>query len=153
MNSSHRAEINPAAPCASCPAIGAGQSIRGDEVVEIVDRLMSKRDVPTRIQCDNGREYISNKWAYDHGVTIDFSWPGKPTDNALIESFNGSFRNQCLKVNRFLSIEDARNKIEKWRAEYNNDRPHSSLNQIPPAEFKAGLRKAEDPRKLANSSY
>ena len=76
------------------------------------------RGAPNRIQCDNGTELISralDKWAYENGVTLDFSRPGKPMDNATIESFNGSFRDECLNVNWFLSMEDAQEKIEKWR--------------------------------------
>ena len=93
---------------------------------------------PERIQCDNGSEFVSkvmDRWAYESGVTIHFSRPGKPTDNAMIESFNGSFRDECLNVNWFLSLEDARDKIEKWRVEYNEFRPHSSLGDKSPSEF------------------
>jgi putative transposase len=74
-------------------------------------------------------------WAYEHGVTMDFSRPDKPMDNAIIESFNGSFRDECLNVNWFLSIEDAREKIEMWREEYNEFRPHSSLENLTPRQF------------------
>lgn len=76
-----------------------------------------------------------DKWAYDNGVKLSFSMPGKPVDNAFIESFNGSFRNECLNVNWFLSIEDAREKIENWRKDYNGFRPHSSLENMTPDEF------------------
>jgi putative transposase len=103
-----------------------------------MQRLVKERGIPDRIQCDNGSEFISkvlDKWAYEHGVTIDFSRPGKPMDNAIIESFNGSFRDECLNVNSFLSIEDAREKIELWREEYNEFRPHSSLENLTPRQF------------------
>lgn len=76
------------------------------------------------IRVDNGPEFISkalNLWAYQEGVKLQFSRLGKPTDNAMIESFNGSYRNECLQTNWFLSIEDARFKIEQWRTEYNED--------------------------------
>jgi len=69
------------------------------------------------------------------GVTMDFSRPGKPMDNAMIESFNGSFRDECLNVNWFLSMADAREKIEKWREEYNLFRPHSALRYLTPHQF------------------
>jgi putative transposase len=139
-----------------CLAIEAGQSITGQDVAAVMDRLVSERGVPDRIQCDNvlnlessfffrytdtinnGSEFISkvlDKWAYEHGVTMDFSRPGKPMDNAMIESFNGSFRDECLNVNWFLSLEDAREKIEKWRLEYNEFRPHSSLDDLTPQQF------------------
>lgn len=76
-----------------------------------------------------------DKWAYEHHVILDFSRPGKPTDNAFIESFNGSLRGECLNVHWFLSLDDAREKIEHWRCEYNEFRPHSSLKQQTPAEY------------------
>jgi putative transposase len=121
-----------------CPAIEVGQSIKGEDVVAVMDRLVEERGAPDRIQCDNGSEFISrvlDKWAYENGVTMDFSRPGKPMDNAMIESFNGSFRDECLNVNWFLSIEDAREKIELWRIEYNDFRPHSSLGDLTPRQF------------------
>ena len=101
-----------------CPAIEVGQGITGQNVVAVMDRLVQDRGVPDRIQCDNGSEFISkvlDKWAYEHGVTMDFSRPGKPMDNAIIESFNGSFRDECLNVNWFLSIEDARKRLDGLR--------------------------------------
>ena len=73
-----------------------------------------------------------DKWAYENKVTLDFSRPGKPTDNAYIESFNGSFRDECLNINWFLSLDDAREKIEEWRRDYNDWRPHSSLDNLTP---------------------
>ncbi len=85
-----------------------------------------------------GSEFISkvlDKWAYEHGVTLDFSRPGKPTDNAFIESFNGSFRDECLNVHWFLSLDDAKEKIEAWRQDYNTFRPHSALNNLTPEAF------------------
>ncbi|MCC9169222.1 integrase core domain-containing protein, partial [Pontibacter harenae] len=96
------------------------------------------KKLPKRIQVDNGSEFISkalDKWAYDNKVTLDFSRPGKPTDNAFIESFNGSFRDECLNTNWFLSLEDAREKIEAWRQEYNHFRPHSTLGDKTPEEW------------------
>ena len=85
---------------------------------------------------DNGSEFISralDRWAYDYGVTLDFSRP----DNPYIESFNGSFRDECLNVHWFLSLDDAREKIEAWRAEYNGYRPHRSLADLAPDEYAA----------------
>jgi len=74
-------------------------------------------------------------WAYEHGVELDFSRPGKPTDNAKVESFNGRFREECLNAHWFLSLEDAKRKIEAWRQYYNEARPHSALGWATPAEF------------------
>jgi len=81
-----------------------------------------------------------DKWAYENDVILDFSRPGKPTDNPFIESFNGSFRDECLNVNWFLSMKDAQDKIEAWRVEYNSFRPHSSISNFPPDEFELYLK-------------
>ena len=122
-----------------CLAIEVDQGIKGDQVVTVMERLKREQGVvPGRIKVDNGSEFISkalDKWAYDNQVTLDFSRPGKPTDNAFIESFNGSFRDECLNVHWFLSLEDARAKIETWRQEYNCFRPHSSLQDMTPEEW------------------
>jgi putative transposase len=119
-----------------CLAIRVGQSIRGIDVARIMEELrVTHKVLPERIQVDNGSEFISkdlDRWAYENKVTLDFSRPGKPTDNPFIESFNGSFRDECLNVNWFLSLEDAEQKIEAWREEYNAFRPHSSLNNQTP---------------------
>jgi putative transposase len=107
-------------------------------VAEFLDEVVEIHGKPERIYLDNGPEFISKAldlWAYQAGVTLDFSRPGKPTDNAYIESFNGSFRDECLNVNWFLSMEDARTKIEAWRQEYNEFRPHSSLGEKTPEQF------------------
>ena len=121
-----------------CQAIYVGQSIKGQDVVSVMERIKVYQSiVPQRIQVDNGSEFISkdfDKWAYENGVTLDYSRPGKPTDNPFIESFNGSFRDECLNVNWFLSLEDAFNKIEAWRQDYNSYRPHSSLKGKTPNE-------------------
>ncbi|EBV4912036.1 transposase, partial [Salmonella enterica subsp. enterica serovar Kalamu] len=82
--------------------------------------------------------------AYKHGVTMDFSRPGKATDNPFIESFNGSLRDECLNIHWFLSLEDAQEKLGNWRREYNHERTHSSLNDMTPTEFIRSLRKDED---------
>jgi putative transposase len=122
-----------------CPGILVGQSLKGEDVVTALGRIRQETDtLPKRIQVDNGSEFISkalDKWAYENKVTLDFSRPGKPTDNAFIESFNGSFRDECLNVNWFLSMEDAKEKIEAWRQEYNGFRPHSSLGDRTPEEW------------------
>lgn len=121
-----------------CLAVETGQGIRGEQVVTVLNRLKYIRGVPTSIRVDNGSEFVSkavDKWAYDNKVALDFSRPGKPIDNAFVESFNGSFRDECLNVNWFLSFEDACAKIEAWRIDYNEFRPHSSLNNLTPADF------------------
>jgi putative transposase len=96
------------------------------------------RGAPRTIRVDNGPEFISkalDRWAYEAGVTLDFSRPGKPTDNAFVESFNGRLRDECLNAHWFLSLADARSKIEAWRRHYNESRPHTALGWMTPREF------------------
>lgn len=121
-----------------CPGILVDQSIKGEDVVRMIRRIGFQRGVPDRIFLDNGPEFVGkalDKWAYENQVTLDFSRPGKPTDNAFIESFNGTFRDECLNAHWFLSLLDAKEKIESWREEYNTFRPHSSLGDLTPLEF------------------
>jgi putative transposase len=134
-----------------CLAIEVGQSLTGTEVVAVVERLVKERGKPERIQSDNGSEFVSrvlDKWAYENSLTLDFSRPGKPMDNATIESFNGSFRDECLNVSWFLSMEDAQEKIEKWRRDYNEFRPHSSLGDLTPRQFIDNLEKSLQSQKI-----
>ena len=122
-----------------CLAIHVDKGIRGEHVVSLLELIGDAHGrIPERIQVDNGSEFISkelDRWAYEREVTLDFSRPGKPTDNPFIESSNGSFRDECLNSHWFLSIEDAREKIEAWREDYNAFRPHSSLGNLSPNEF------------------
>ncbi len=113
---------------------------QGEQVVEVLEGIASERGLPETIFCDNGPEFTSktlDKWAYENGVTLNFSRPGKPTDNAIIESFNGHFRDECLNTNWFLSIKDAKSKIEAWRRHYNESRPHMALNYLTPQQYRA----------------
>ncbi len=119
-------------------AIEVGQRLRGKDVVSVLVRLACDRTLPKTIRVDNGPEFTSkvlDQWAYANGVTLDFSRPGKPTDNAFIESFNGSIRAECLNENWFLSLDDAKEKTEAWRVDYNEHRPHSALGNLAPKEF------------------
>lgn len=122
-----------------CLAIRADQSIKGADVTAVVAQISARAGrTPDRIQVDNGSEFISkalDRWAYENEVTLDFSRPGKPTDNPYIESFNGSFRDECLNLHWFLSLDDARTKIEAWRRDYNGFRPYSSLDGLTPDEY------------------
>lgn len=96
--------------------------VTGEDVVQVMNQISFVRGCPKYIKTDNGAEFISkalDKWAYEHHVTMDFSRPGKPTDNAFIESFNGRLRQECLNAHWFLSLDDAKSKIEAWRREYN----------------------------------
>lgn len=129
------------------PAITVDYRLRAEDVVATMEHAVALRGLPQRIQVDNGSEFISkalDKWAYDHGVTLDFSRPGKPTDNPYIESFNGSFRDECLNLHWFLSLDDAREKIEEWRTEYNHERPHRALDGLTPHEYRQQLLEAEN---------
>ena len=114
-------------------------ALKGENVVAVMAQIFCETNrVPQRIQVDNGSEFISkalDKWAYERGVILDFSRPGKPTDNAFIELFNGIFRDECLNTHWFLSLKDAKEKIESWRLDYNEFRPHSSLDNLTPVEF------------------
>jgi putative transposase len=119
-------------------AIEVDTHLGGHRVVEVLQKIGTERTLPKTIRVDNGPEFISkilDQWAYLNGVELDFSRPGKPTDNALIEAFNGRFRQECLNENWFLSLEDAREKVEDWREEYNKRRPHGALNNLSPIEF------------------
>lgn len=109
-----------------------------DDNVVALEKVVTLSDVPKSIRIDNGPEFISKSldwWACFNGVELDFSRPGKPTDNALIESFNGKFRQECLKQHWFLSWEDTQERIAGWRAHYNEDRPHTALKGHTPHEF------------------
>lgn len=125
-----------------CLNIYAGNSITGDTVVDVLEALRSRRGLPERIRVDNGPEFISkalDNYSFLNNIKLEFSRPGKPVDNAFIESFNGSLRDECLNTNWFLSIEDAQQKLETWRLDYNQYRPHSSLDNMTPEEFAGQL--------------
>lgn len=110
-------------------------SYRGEDVVQTLERVCQEVGYPKMIRVDNGSEFISRDldlWAYQRDVVLDFSRPGKPTDNAYIESFNGKFRAECLNQHWFLSLDDARQKMEKWRRDYNEVRAHSATGNKPP---------------------
>ena len=121
-------------------AIAVDQRLTGGRVAEVLDRICASRGRPQRIRVDNGTEFTSKRldqWAYLTGVQLDFSRRGRPTDNGLIEAFNGRLRAECLNENWFLSMDDAREKVESWRRHYNGDRPHSALGYLAPDEFAA----------------
>ena len=118
-----------------CPVIDPRFSYRGENVVATLDRVCRKIGYPKTIRVDNGSEFISRDmdlWAYQRGVSLDFSRPGKPTDNAFIEAFNSKLRSECLNTHWFMTREDAREKMEEWRKYYNEERPHSAIGNIPP---------------------
>lgn len=118
------------------PALDARFSYRGEDVVATLERVCGEVGYPKAIRVDQGSEFVSRDldlWAYRHGVTLDFSRPGKPTDNAFIEAFNGRFRAECLNTHWFLTLADAQEKLEAWRRYYNEDRPHGAIGNKPPS--------------------
>jgi putative transposase len=128
------------------PAIAVGTSLTGERVVTLLERLRLTVGVPQRIAIDNGPEFISkalDAWAYQNGVQLEFSRPGKPTDNAFAESFNGRFRDECLNQHWFASLEEVRQTVEAWRIEYNTERPHRALGQQTPAAWAAAWAPAQ----------
>ncbi len=121
-----------------CPAIEVDTSLGGLRVRRVLDRIASERGLPEAIVLDNGPEFRGRAmaaWSEERGVRLEFIQPGKPVQNAYIESFNGRLRDECLNANWFTSLRDARRKVEIWRLDYNQQRPHSSLDYLPPAEF------------------
>ena len=121
-----------------CPAIEVDSSLGGLRVRRVLDRIASERGLPEAIVLDNGPEFRGRAlaaWSEERRVRLEFIQPGKPAQNAYAESFNGRLRDECLNANWFTSLSDARRKIESWRQDYNELRPHSSLNYLPPAEF------------------
>jgi putative transposase len=125
-----------------CPALEVDHSLPGLRVTRVLDRLAATRGLPGIITVDNGPEFISkamDAWAYQNKVKLRFIQPGKPVQNAYVESFNGKFREECLNENVFIDLHDARNKIEAWRQDYNSTRPHSSLHNLTPEEFASTL--------------
>jgi putative transposase len=123
-----------------CLAIEVGRRLGGEDVVRTLNQVSGIRGTPKRIFCDNGSEFQSrlvDLWAYQHKVVMEFSRPGKPTDNAYIESFNGSLRDECLNIHWFSTLADTEEKIEAWRQEYNETRPHRALNNLAPLEYVA----------------
>ena len=129
-----------------CLAIEVDTSLPGLRVQAVLERLADTRGLPQSITVDNGPEFDSkvlDQWAYRTGVQLSFIRPGKPNENAYIESFNGKFRDECLNEHWFISLAHARSIIEAWRIEYNTERPHSSLGNRTPQEFAADRTKKE----------
>jgi putative transposase len=119
-------------------AIEVGARLRGDDVVATLNRIAATRCKPQYLFVDNGSEFsgrLLDLWAYHHKVRIDFSRPGKPTDNCYVETFNGSLRDECLNVHWFETMEDAKAIIEAWRRDYNESRPHMALNEATPEAY------------------
>jgi len=120
-----------------CPAVDPWFAYRGEDVVQTLERVCRQIGYPQTIRVDNGSEVISREldlWAYAHEVTLDFSRPGKPTDNGFIEAFNSKLQAECLNAHWFMDLADAREKLEAWRKDYNEVRPHSAIGYNVPID-------------------
>lgn len=123
-----------------CLCLLADQSLTGEQVAQALEPVVRQRGAPRSITVDNGSEFASrvmDAWAYRHRVQLEFIRPGKPVENGFIESFNGRLRDECLNVEVFFTLEDVREKLTRWREDYNHQRPHSSLQDETPAAFAA----------------
>jgi putative transposase len=126
-------------------AIEVDTSLPGERVARVLTRIVAERGLPAQIVLDNGPELTGkalDQWAYRHGVELRFIDPGKPIQNAVCESFNGRFRDECLNEHWFLGVADARRIVEAWRHDYNHHRPHSALGYQAPAAVRADLSRA-----------
>jgi len=123
-----------------CLCLHADTTLSGEKVATALDKVVMGRGAPESITVDNGTEFCSkamDHWAYSNGVHLDFIRPGRPVENGYIESFNGKLRDECLNVEVFFSVADAREKLARWREDYNDVRPHSALDNRAPAVFAA----------------
>lgn len=142
----YRTDINPGTGLGvtshtrECLAPEVGRQFRGAAVATMLSAVIAERGAPRVIQCDQGTEFTSialDQWAYWNKVQLDFSRRGTPSDNAVCEAFNGSVRRECLSQAYFLNYVDARQALKKWKDDYNNVRPHSSLHDLSPAQCRA----------------
>lgn len=130
-------------------AVEVDTSITGERVVRVLDEIAARRGLPETIQVDNGPEFRGltlDHWAYKRGVELAFIDPGKPVQNAYIESFNGRLRDECLNEHWFTSLNDARDLIDRWQEDYNEQRPHGALGYMAPAEYRRAYEEETAPR-------
>jgi putative transposase len=128
-----------------CPALEVDTSFASRRVTRVLDGIIVERGVPGAIRVDNGPEFSSRHflaWCIERGIELIQIQPGKPTQNGRVESFHGRFREECLNVSWFQNLFDAKRKIAEWRREYNQERPHSSLEYLTPNEYAARNAKA-----------
>jgi putative transposase len=128
-------------------AIEVGHSLRAADVIRTLSILKVVRGLPRVITVDNGSEFSGNeldRWAHENGVQLHFIRPGKPVENAYIESFNGRLRDECLNANIFYTLDEAKSIVEKWREDYNNWRPHSGLGNETPSDYAKRSDETED---------
>jgi putative transposase len=138
-----------------CVALAAAKAFHGEEVARLLAEAGTQRGaLPRTVRVDNGTEFTSkalDAWAYWNGVQLDFSRPGKPSDNAFIEAFNATLRRECLSQHWFRDLEEAQQLLVVWRLEYNNVRPHSSLGRETPARYRAGALNHQDRNRAEKS--
>lgn len=130
------------------PAIDVRRTYKGSDVVETLEQVCNEIGYPKTIRVDQGTEFVSKDldlWAYQKDVMLDFSRPGRPTDNAFIESLNGKFRMECLNTHWFMNVSDAQRKCDIWRRDYNEVRPHSAIGNKVPIEL-TNLSSGASPR-------
>ena len=126
----------------TCIGNAVDHAFPAGRVTAYLDAWIAEHGKPAAIQVDNGTEFTANAfdaWAYERGIAVHFITPGRPVENAVIESFNGKLRDECLNTTWFETLDEARNGIESWRTDYNHVRPHSSLGDVPPAQYVANL--------------
>ena len=136
------------------PVIEVDTSLPAGRVVRVLEKLRLERGLPLRIVIDHGTEFTSkalDQWAYESKVALHFITPGRPMENGYIESFHGKFREECLNEHWFLTLDDARETIERWRVDYNRVRPHSSLGYLTPEEFAMGYANVESTKRFPHS--
>jgi len=143
-------------PCSKeVPVIEVDVSIGGARVCRILDRVFLTRPLPETLIVDNGPEFAGtalDAWAAEHGVHLHFIQPGKPVQNAFIESFNGKFRDECLNEHWFVTLQEAQLVIEAWRREYNEERTHSAIGDVTPQEFMSNYHKGPHPTQEVTTS-
>jgi len=130
----------------TCPLIAVDFALPAGRVIELLDQVALTRPLPPALVCDNGSEFTSqslDQWAHQRGLTLHFIRPGKPVENAYVESFNGKLRDECLNESWFLNLADAQRTIEAWRIEYNTARPHTGLDGRTPEEFAEELHREQ----------
>jgi putative transposase len=135
-------------------ALAAAHSLPALAVIAVLEDVIAVRGQPTRLSLDNGSEFRSqafDAWAADRGIELHFIQPGKPVQNAHVESFNGRLRDECLNQHYFLSLQDARFQIERWRRAYNTDRPHAACFPLTPSEYAQTFTTTHSPRALLSA--
>jgi len=130
-----------------CLALEADTSLGSGRVIRVLERLIAERGAPQSLRCDNGPEFTSRRmigWVEEHKITLVHIQPGKPMQNGHVESFHGRLRDECLNAHWFRTLNDVRTTLEKWRQEYNCERPHSGLDYRTPEEFRQTLDRGKD---------